>query len=313
MKTGMVEATPIPAPARVLLTGATGFLGRHVLEELLRKGYRVRCLVRSPQKLPSGVAATPIVGDITQQEAVSRAAAGCQAAIHLVGIILQSRYARYDDIHRLGAQNVVRACASQAVRRLVHLSALGARADAPSAYLRSKWDGEQEVRNSSLAYTILRPSVIHGPGGALAQLLVRLARFPFLMPLPGSAEGLLQPVLAQDVARLAVQALSLPHTAGQTYDVAGPSLCTLEELLQAVSAVINGRHRRTLRIPLPLLMMVAGLLERLLRHPPFTREQLGLLSEVNVCSLGPLFRDFAFKPQPLDESLRSYLPMPPKT
>ena len=307
----MVEATPIPPHARVLLTGATGFLGRHVLDQLLRQGYRVRCLVRSPEKLPPNVAVTPIVGDITQAESVSRAAAGCQAVIHLVGMIAQSPGARYDDVHRLGAQNVVRACASQGIRRLVHVSALGACPGAPAPYLRSKWDGEQEVRNSSLAYTILRPSVIHGPGGAFAQLLVRFARFPWLIPVPACEEGLLQPVFVQDVARLAVQALSLPHTAGQTYDVAGPTVCTLEELLQAVSAAVNGRERRTVRIPLVVLMMLARLLETLMRHPPFTREQLGLLSEINVCSIAPLFRDFRLRPQGLDQSLRSYLPPRP--
>ncbi len=302
-------AIPVPPPARVLVTGATGFVGRHVLQELLGRGYRVRCLVRpgSEPKLTPQAAVTPVTGDITEGEGVRRAAAGCQAAIHLVGIIVESGGARYETVHGQGTRNVLAACVAQGVRRLVHLSALGARAATASPYLRSKWEAEEAVRRSSLAYTILRPSLIHGPGGAFTQMLVRLVRAPGLMPVVASGEGVLQPVAVQEIAWLAVQALLLPRTAGHTYDVGGAEICTLEDLLQAVSRVVKGRERRVIRVPVGLVRPVAKVLERLLRRPPFTREQLGLLSETSVCSLAPLWRDFAFRPRGLEESLGVYL------
>jgi len=305
----MAEAIPILPPSRVLVAGGTGFLGGHVVKALLGRGYRVRCLVRpqSVAKLAAQPALSTVVGNVEDAESVSRAAAGCQAAVNLVGIIAETAEARYEKIHLEGARNLVAACVAQGVRRLIHVSALGARGSSASRFFRTKWEGEEVVRGSSLAYTIFRPSVIHGAGGALAQMLARLARLPVLMPIPGAGDGLLQPVMAEEVAWLIAESLSLPRTAGHSYDVGGAELRTLEGLLQAVSQVVNGKRRRVARVPLWLLRAAAYAAEKGMRRPMLTRGQLELLSEVNVCSLAPLRADFGFRPRGLEEALRSYM------
>jgi len=292
-----------------MVTGATGFVGGYVVEELLRRGYRVRCLVRrgSESKLKRAGGLDWVVGDIRHAESVSRAAAGCQAGIHLVGIIAPTAGTSYSEIHVQGARNVVDACTGQGVRRLVHLSALGAREGAPWPYLGSKWEGEQIVRRSSLAFTVFRPSVIHGAGGEFTQMLVRLARAPMCVPVPETGEGLLQPVWVKEVAWLVAQALLLPRTARRVYEVGGAQVCTLEELVQTVSRLVNGKRRCVIRIPRWLLAALAAVAEKVMKSPWLTREQVGLLAETNVCSLGPAREDFGFRPQGLEESLRTYL------
>ncbi|MCH8054208.1 MAG: NAD(P)H-binding protein [Planctomycetes bacterium] len=210
---------------RVLLTGATGFVGGYVLKKLLSSGYVPVCVVRDPDKFAArtelypGAEIVSVRGDVTSPAAVQKAARQCSQAIHLVGIIMERGENTFGRVHYEGTKNVVQACKDAGIKRLVHMSALGTRPDAVSKYHQSKHMAEQCVMQSGLDWTIFRPSLIHGPEGELMQLLKTFACsavLPPVMPYFGKGENRVQPVLnfptRNPPARLFTQAASFPRT-----------------------------------------------------------------------------------------------------
>jgi NADH dehydrogenase len=293
----------------VFLTGGTGFVGGHVLRELLARGYRVRCLVRGPSlgRLPDDPRAERAVGDLLSPRCYTRQLAGCQAAIHLVGIIAETPEATFRQIHIEGTQNLIVACQKGGVRRFVHLSALGAAPSPNIRYFQSKHQAETLVRSNGLDFTIFRPSLVHGPDGELVRILVRMVRSCLPLAVIGAGLQRLQPVYVDDLARLMADALERPQTVGQSYEVGGAQVVTYRELLDAIARAVRGRPRRKLRVPVFAAVLGAAVLEFVLKRPPFTREQLRMLLAGSVCeSLEPLERDFGFRPRGFDETLALY-------
>src|SRR4051812_26219162 len=164
---------------RVFVTGGTGFVGRHIVARLLQDGHHVRALVRKPGSLRaqelSRAGAELIEGDVADGSGLS-AVDGCDAAIHLVGIIVERENNTFERAHYVGARNVAEAAWHAGVQRLVHMSALGTRPKARSEYHRTKWMGEQAVRSSGAPYTILRPSLIFGADGEFVQQMLHVMR-----------------------------------------------------------------------------------------------------------------------------------------
>lgn len=293
----------------IFLTGATGFLGRHVLRELLARGYRVRCLVRGPSlgRLPDDPRAERVVGNVLLPRAYTRSVAGCQAAIHLVGIIAETPEATFRQIHVEGTQNLIVACQKGGVRRFVHVSALGAAPSPGAAYFQSKHQAETLVRSNGLDFTIFRPSLVHGPDGELMRMLVRMVKSALPLAVVGAGRQRLQPVYVEDMARLLADALERPQTVGQTYEAGGAQIVTFRALLDAIAHAVRGRPRWKLRVPVFAAMLAAACLEFVLRRPPFTREQLRMLLAGSVCeTLEPLERDFGFRPRGFDETFPLY-------
>ena len=152
---------------RVFVTGGTGFVGSAVLDELTRRQFEISVLVRRSNSLAAGPMVRPVVGELSDRDALNRGMQDCQAVIHLVGIIMEkpSKGITFEHIHVGGTRAVVEAAVRNGIQRYIHMSALGAREDAASAYHRTKYAAEQYVRASGLEWTILRPSLIHGPHG----------------------------------------------------------------------------------------------------------------------------------------------------
>lgn len=235
------------APIRsVMITGATGFVGRSIVRQLLARDLTPVCLVRSPQRLfaqhpdvPSG-RLVPVVGRLSDRSALQHAADLSQAAIHLVGIIIQRRLRRktFHRIHVQGTERVLDAVQRGGIRRFVHMSALGTRPDAVSSYHRTKWEAEQRVRQSRLDWTIFRPSIIHGPDGEFMRLVKRLicGLAPPVVPYFGTGRAKVQPVSVRDVAYCFVESLSRPETIGQAYPLGGPKAYSWIELYNTCRA-----------------------------------------------------------------------------
>ena len=237
------------APAqfeRILVTGSTGFVGRAVVRELLARGIKPICLVRSVEKLlrqhpevhPDRF--TPIVGGLSDRGAVREAAGMSQAAIHLVGIII-ARPMRGQTFHRIhveGTRRVIEALQEAGVRRYLHMSALGTRSNAVSKYHRTKWEAEELVRQSGLEWTIFRPSLIHGPEGEFMRLMKRFmcSWLPPAIPYFGSGLAKVQPVSVKDVAYCFAQSLFSPETIGKIVPLCGPRPYTWIELYNACRA-----------------------------------------------------------------------------
>ncbi|MBN2582785.1 MAG: complex I NDUFA9 subunit family protein [Planctomycetes bacterium] len=291
----------------VLLTGGTGFIGRHVLAGLLQRGYRVRCLVRrgSTHRLPQDKRVVPVEGNVLDGPSCCRAAEGVQAAIHLVGIIRETGDQTFERVHVEGTHNVVAACVAASVGRLVHMSAHGASPGSRAAYHRTKAAAEQLVAESSTAWTIFRPSVILGADGEFLRQILALVR-PMWRPVPVLGDGhyVLQPVGVEEVAEAIVRALEMPQAAGKIYTLAGPRAVTFDEFLDTLSRVACGRRRAKLHLPWAMVGPLVAVAERLLSNPPITSEQLVMLREAMAADTSAAESDLAWRGEPLEELLR---------
>lgn len=223
--------------ATVLVTGGTGFVGRHLVRRLVELGYQVRVLTRGAgrgRSLPSD-RCTIVEGNPLDSEVCRRATRGTDAVIHLIGILSERQGASYREAHVQTTRLLLAAAKESGVRRWLHMSALGARPYAPSRYHQTKWTAEELVRSSDLHWTIFRPSVIYGPGDPFLQLfrdfLSRpLFRYFGILPLPGGGASPLQPVAVGDVVTSFTRALILPQTIGREYVICGPDRVSLSEI-----------------------------------------------------------------------------------
>lgn len=303
-------------PDRVMLTGATGFVGRAVMEELLRRGKSVNALARSVDDLPRDERVQFIKGDLFDAPSLDRAASGCSSVIHLVGIIVEKPSAgvTFERIHVEGTKAVADAAARNSVKRFVQMSALGARVDAQSAYHKTKWRAEELVRTSGLNWTIFRPSMIHGPHGEFLRQAADWARkraMPFLfMPYFGSGalgtgrKSLVQPIFVDDVARAFVDALNNEQSIGRAYELGGPERMTWPAMYRTIARAVVGRERLTLPIPAWYAKLLTSVAPAKLL--PFNRDQVIMSQEDSVANLEPFITDFNWTPRKLEETLREY-------
>jgi NADH dehydrogenase len=230
----------------VAVLGGSGFVGRHVCHALAAEGYRVRVATRDRERAKEQLILLPTadvdVVDVHEPAQLASFLAGAEAVINLVGVLHDGRGARgFQGAHVELARKVVTACRDSGIRRLLHMSALGAERAAPSAYLRTKGEAEAVVRESGLAWTVFRPSVIFGHGDSFLNLFARLLRLSPVLPLacPGAR---FQPVFVEDVAAAFVKSLADPGGAGKSHDLCGPRVYTLRGLVEYVGAV-TGRKR----------------------------------------------------------------------
>jgi len=295
---------------RVFVTGATGFVGRAVIHALRAHGYTVRCLVRrgSERDLRGLEAIERVEGDILVQRGLADGIAGCDAVIHLVGIIREhpGAAATFELVHAQGTRNVLEAAAVAGVRRYVHMSALGTRPEARSRYHQTKWAAEEAVRASGLAWTIFRPSIIYGRGDGLVTMLATMIRRLPIVPVLGGGRQQLQPVAVEQVAEGFARALAAPETVKHAYEVGGPECVTMLELLDRIGEALGRRRVLKAHVPLGLVRPMARLL-----HPlpffPVTPDQLLMLDEPNTCDPTPFFTAFGMTPIPLTAGLRAML------
>ena len=294
----------------VFITGATGFVGHAVLQRLCAAGHVVRCLVRrgSEGRLRGLGAIARIEGDVLTRRGLEEDMAGCDAVIHLVGIIREHRAANvtFERVHVEGTRNVLEAAKAAGVQRYLHMSALGTRPGAASRYHRTKWAAEEAVRASGLGWTIFRPSIIYGRGDGFVTLLASMVRRLPIVPVIGSGRQRLQPIGVEQVAAGFAEALERPATIKQTYEVGGPEAVTMLELLDLIGRALGRRRVRKVHVPLRAMTPVARLL-----HPlpgfPVTPDQLLMLGEDSVCDPRPFFDAFQLEPVPLAAGLERML------
>ncbi len=299
-----------PQPTAVLF-GGSGFIGRHVANRLVARGWRVVIPTRRRQNarevllLPSvEVIDTPRLDDATIASLVS----GAQLVANFIGI-LHSRPGHpygpdFAAAHVEWPRRLATACQKAGVPRLIHISANGASPDAPSEYLRSKADGEAAIRvlGDTVGWTILRPSVVFGPGDSFLNLFARLAKTFPVLPI-GKADAKLQPVYVGDVATVLLRCLEKPASIGQTYALGGPRVYTLKALVE-YAASVSGHPRPVVPLPDKLAFVQARLMS-LLPNPPLTPDNLRSLSVPNVVAGAPL--PFGLEPTALEAIAPTYL------
>ncbi|NOQ51987.1 MAG: NAD(P)H-binding protein [Desulfuromonadaceae bacterium] len=269
---------------KIFLTGGTGFVGRDVLKQLQEAGHQVRALLRKKNGLSAWEQIETVVGDTTDKNSLTGLLNGCDAVIHLVGIIREfpGRGITFERLHTESTRNMVAAAEEQGVDRYLQMSANGSRTAAVSAYHQTKWAAEQAVRHSNLNWTIFRPSLIFGPDDIFVNVLAQLIRTLPLVPVMGNGQYRLQPVNVTDVAKGFVNALKREETVGHVYHCGGPKNYSYDEILDLIGQALGKSLVRKLHHPLSLMKPLVSALQ-LLPQFPMSRDQLQVLLEGNCC------------------------------
>lgn len=294
---------------RIAVTGGTGFVGRSVVNELLRRGHDVRVLARRPDDARSRfnrpVAA--VGGDVSDASALAAAFSGVDAVVHLVGIINEKEGFSFDAVHRQGSENVAAAARAAGARRMLHMSAMGSSPDAPSEYARTKAAGEEAVRRSGLDATIFRPSVVFGPGDGFATTLASVVRIsPLVIPVIGPGTVRFMPVSVREVARIFADALEKPETAGRSFELGGPETLSMDAIYREIAAALGRPGKPLVHLPLWYgRMLAAGM--AVLPRPPLTLDQLKSLARDNVGDTGPTAETFGAPSVRLADGIREYI------
>ena len=298
--------------ATVVVFGGGGFLGRRLVDRLTAEGMTVRVAVRHPDRsrieLRSGgfERVTVVPADVRDQASVAAAIAEADAVVNAVSAYVEKGGVTFEAVHVRGAENVAREAAAAGVARLVLVSGIGADPDSSSPYIRARGRGELMVRQAFPGATIVRPGAMFGPGDALFGTLAALARLLPALPLIGGGSTRLQPIFVEDVAEAISSILSDPGTVGRTYELAGPKVYTLHELVN-MTLQLMGKRRLLVPIPFAVAEVQARLFE-LLPNPPLTTGQVDLLKTDNVASGAlPDVQDLGIQPKTVEEVIPTYI------
>src|SRR3989338_1716761 len=275
-----------PAGGMVTVFGGSGFLGRHIVHALARRGYRVRVAVRRPNDAhylrPMGVVGQvePVQANIRDEASVQAAVAGAVAVVNLVGIMNESGKQTFEAVMSEGAGRIARAAAG--VPALVHISAIGADEEGASEYARAKAAGEKAVRAAFPDAAIVRPSIVFGPEDSFFNRFGAMARFSPMLPLIGGGTMRMQPVYVKDLAEGVARIVERDGTGGLVYEFGGPEKKTFRELMELL--LVNIARKRVL-LPIPVFAAKAmAFFTQFIPNPPLTPDQVRLLGIDNVVS-----------------------------
>jgi NADH dehydrogenase len=300
----------------VTVFGGSGFVGRHVVRALLKRGWRVRAAVRRPdlaghlQPLGSVGWVQPVQANVRYRWSVDRAVEGADAVVNLIGILAESGRQRFDTVHVFGARAIAEATRKAGIGQLVHMSALGADPGSKSDYAKTKAAGEKAVLDTIPDATIFRPSIVFGPEDSFFNRFAGMAPFTPALPLIGGGHTRFQPVFVGDVARAFADAVEGGTKPGTVYELGGPEIRTFRECMELMLKEID---RKRLLVPLP--WPVASLLASVLQFLPgklLTPDQLRQLRTDNVVSETATreertFAGLGIDPTSLAANLPSYL------
>jgi NADH dehydrogenase len=296
----------------VSVFGGTGFLGRRLVRRLAAEGATLRIAVRSPEQARNVLRTadldrvTVLRADVRDQASVAAAIAGVDAVVNAVATYVETRGVTFESVHEQGAKTVAQEAAAAGVARLVLVSGIGADPEARSPYIRARGRGELAVRQAFPSATIVRPGAMFGPGDALFGTLADIVRLLPVVPLIGGGRTRLQPVYVEDVAEAIVRMLADRGTAGQTYELAGPGVYTLRELVSFALRLID---KRRLLVPVPFAVAeIQARLFEFLPNPPLTTSQVDLLRADNVASGAlPGFPELNIRPKAIEDIVPTYL------
>lgn len=299
----------------VTVFGGSGFVGRHVVRALAKRGFRIRVAVRRPdlaghlQPLGAVGQIHAVQANLRYPDSVRQAVAGAEIVINCVGILYETGRQKFDSVQARGAGAVARA-AAEAGARLIHISAIGAYAESPALYARTKAAGEAAVREAAPDAVILRPSIVFGPEDDFFNRFAAMAQMSPVLPLVGGGETKFQPVFVGDLAEAVMAAVDGKTKPGATYEIGGPAVKTFRELLELV---LKTTQRRRILAPLPFgLARLQAKVLQLLPKPLLTEDQVELLKSDNVVSEaaraeGRTLEGLGIHPQSVEAIVPGYL------
>ena len=284
----------------ILVTGATGFVGRRVVRGLQARGSHVRALAHRPgrEHLFEGDGIEVRYGDVTDSASVQAAMEGVDGVVHLVAVIKEHGDSTFERVNHQGAASVARAAHEAGVKWLVQLSAIGAADTSLFPYLRSKWMAEQAFIDSGVPHTILRASLQFGEGDEFINTLAGLVKGMPVIPVAGDGRARFQPIAVEEVAECIAQAVEREELRGRVIEIGGPEHLSYDQIIDTIARTYRLRRLRA-HVPLAVMRKIVWLMERVLPSPPATLHQLDMLAIDNVAQVETVEEVFGFKPRPL--------------
>ena len=296
---------------RVAVFGGSGFLGSEIVKRLTKAGIDTRVAVRHPDiaKLPqrSGKSGeiSRIYADVRDETSVALAMKECGAVVNAVGLYVEADMESFEAVHELGALNVAHQCAVLGIKRLIHISGIGADMYSKSSYVRARGKGELFVRDAFPSATIFRPSVLFGPKDKFLNALARIMRLSPVFPLFGRGQTKLQPVYVGDIAEATLNALQDASSSGKTFELGGPHVYSYRAVVELVMSQ-TGRRRFLLPLPFRFWEFLAAVAS-ILPSQPITHAQVVLMEHDNVVAASALsLQHLAVNPTALEDILPKY-------
>jgi uncharacterized protein YbjT (DUF2867 family) len=276
----------------IVIFGGSGFIGRHLVKALAKRGKRVRVAMRRPHlghelRVLGDVGQVQLVqANVRYPESVARALDGASAAVNLVGLLFEKGSQKFGAVQAEGARTIAEAAKAAGISRFVHVSAIGADEKSRSAYGRTKAQAEQAVRAALPTASILRPSIVFGPEDGFFNRFADMAKFAPALPLIGGGRTRFQPVYVQDVAEAIANALDRPDAQGRTFELGGPATYSFKQLLQFILTTIE-RPRGLVPLPFGVAGTMGAFADAAFRlypfaGPPLTGDQVEMLKTDNV-------------------------------
>jgi NADH dehydrogenase len=294
----------------ILVTGATGFIGRHLVARLIRDGYPVRVLLpvgRPPKHLPWLDQVTTVSGSIHNAETLHQAMIGVHTVFHLASAQWWGRRRDLEQIDLQGTRDLITAARSARIGRLMIMSHLGAAPSSAFLLMRIKGQVEEVVKSSGLAFTIFRSGVVFGPEDSFVNGLARLLRTnPVLVMQPGQGDTLLHPIYINDLIEALARSMENLNTVDQTLEIGGPEYITFNEMVRTVMRVSQA-PRALISVPPYVLRSLTGLNNRLFPRWPMTPQWLDILAGNRTAPLGNMFDLFGVRPVRFEDTLVTYM------
>jgi NADH dehydrogenase len=292
---------------RILVTGATGFVGNAVVASLNKNGYKPVALVREGSEGKLEHDAEIVYGDVLDKDSLLSALDGVHAVIHLVGIIREfpKKGVIFQAMHYQASKNMAEAAKEKGVKRFIHMSANGTRENGVSDYHKTKYTAEQEVKANGLDFTIFRPSLVYGPKDAFINMLVSFMKKTPAFSYFGDGSYPMAPIFVEDVAECFVRAIANDSTIGMIYPLCGSEVFTYKQVLKMVSKAIGRNH---ILLPVPEFAVSMGIcIFGKTDWFPITRDQFIMLTEGNVCDNHDAFKILKVDRANFFEKIDSYL------
>ncbi len=279
----------------ILVTGATGFIGRRVVQRLVSQRKNVRALTRGSAAfmLPWGV--RPAIGDVLNPQSLTSAMQGVDTVVHLAAVIREIGDRTFQRVNYEGTKNVLEAADKAEVGRIICVSTVGSTSDPEVPYLYSRWMAEQEIARSELSHTVVRFTIGFGEGDEFINRLAAIIKMSPLTPVLGDGQSVLQPISADDVARCVVESIDRYDLEGKTVDIGGSESFTYDELIDFLADTLGVKVAKV-HVPVGVASPVADFMESLSPSPPVTREQLKMIAVAGNTGLDSVERQFGFQP-----------------
>jgi uncharacterized protein YbjT (DUF2867 family) len=286
----------------LLITGATGYIGRHLVARLVAQGERPRCLVRdinrSKRLLPAEKVEL-VQGATTSPDSLAAAVRGADTIVHAAFLTAdrkQSTGNEYEKTNVQGTANLIKAAKKAGVKRIIEISGLGTKPDKPGSYMQGRYLAEKMLKESGLDWTIIQPSILFGKNAPFIKGLVDLIRTSPVVPLIGGGKIMFQPIYVEDVVTVIIKVLQDPAgTTNRTYTIGGPAYYSFTQI---IDVLLKTMHKQRIKVlaPTPLVGMGAAVMEAVLPKPPLTKAAMTLFTFDNVTDLQSVERDFGFTP-----------------